>query len=311
MKIVTLTMNPSIDMSASIDRVVPNQKLRCSAPEYEPGGGGVNVSRAIRHLEQESLAVFPHNGDACGRLSQMLEREDVKYETIPIRNPTRRNLTVVESKTEQQYRFVFPGPEFSEKEWNACLDRVSGFDPAPEYLIASGSLPPGVPSDFYARLSRAARQQGIKPVIDTKGEALKRVMEEGACFIKPNMRELGQLVGEDFDQYEHLEQAALDLVREGKFEFIVISLGAGGAVLVTDEKASRFHAPVVPIQNRVGAGDSMMAGIVLGLMSGWSQEESVLYGIAAGSAAVMTPGSQLCRKEDTEKLFQKIKEEQA
>lgn len=307
MKIVTLTMNPSVDMSASAEKIVANQKLRCTAPRYEPGGGGINVSRAIHHLGGESLAVFPGRGEhGNSRMSEMLSQEGIRHETIPIHNPTRRNLTVVESRKDQQFRFVFPGPELNKTERQACLERIEKLDPAPEFLIASGSLPPGVPPGFYAQLSGLAKKRGMKPVIDTKGKALMELLEEGAFFIKPNMRELAQLFGNGIEQYEHQEEAAKDLVGKGKFEFMVISLGAGGAILITRNRVQRFSAPVVPIQNRVGAGDSMLAGIVLGLLKGWSVEKSVLQGIAAGSAAVMTPGSQLCRKEDTEKLFEKI-----
>ncbi len=300
-------MNPSVDVSAEIQHLKANRKLRCSTPVFEPGGGGINVSRALHHLGTESLALFPSGGKGVPRLETMLQNEGVRSDSVPVQQPSRQNLTLSETDTDEQYRFVFPGHKLDDNEWKQCLARVEEIQPAPEILVASGSLPPGVPEDFYARLSRIARKRQIRLAVDSKGGALSGIIKEGCSFIKPNMAELREIAGTDQNNDDRPVETACGWVRKGKFEFIVISLGAGGAVLVTREGAARYHAPHVPIESRVGAGDSMMAGIIFGLTRQWPVQQSLLYGLAAGSAAVTTPGSELCRREDTENLYQKLK----
>ncbi len=306
MDILTLTMNPTIDISTQTDGVGPDQKLRCDAPRYDPGGGGINCSKAIAHLGGKSLALFPA-GEPTGRvLHTMLDEEYIEYQTVPIQNSTRENLTVRDRSTDQQYRFVMPGPELSEDEWKSCLDTVETIDPAPQYLIASGSLPPGVPVDFYAQLVERAKKRDIKTVIDSKSDTLEPALHSGVTFIKPNIREFRTLFDGHKEDERRREHRACDLLKQGYADFIVLSLGSAGALLVTPEGRERINAPIVDIQSKVGAGDSMVAAIVLALVRGQSVLDAVRYGVAAGTAAVKTPGSELCRKDDTDALYQQM-----
>ena len=266
----------------------------------------MNVCRAIKKLGGESLLLYPV-GDLTGKMLQkLLDREGLNHRPFPIEGMIRESLVVLEESTGRQYRFGMPGPEFQVKEWEQFLTALSDMDPEPEYLVASGSLPPGVPADFYARVARLGKNRGAKVIIDVSGKAMKSALEEGVYLIKPNVREFRELVGKDIREEAQIKAAAQQLVKDGRCELLVISLGAAGALMVSEEVTERILPPTVPIVSKVGAGDSMVAGIVLSLARGKPLRESVLFGVAAGAAAVMTPGTELCRREDAERLYESI-----
>jgi 6-phosphofructokinase 2 len=183
--------------------------------------------------------------------------------------------------------------------------------------VASGSLPPGAPDDFFARVGEVVDEHGARFVLDTSGDALRKGLEkEGAFLVKPNLRELAGLVEvdtedlEDPSGYEAAKaEAAQDVVAEGLAEVVVVSMGSAGALLVTEKGVEKLITPTVPIKSRVGAGDSMVAGMVLALTRGKDLYEAGQYGVAAGAAAVMTPGTELCRGDDVECLFKEMKGE--
>ena len=306
MKILTLTMNPTVDVSSSVENVAADRKLRCNTPRYDPGGGGINVSRAIKNLGGKSIALFPSGEPTGSVLEKMLSDQGIDQHPLPIKNSTRENLAVQETSSEQQYRFVMPGPEMEEHEWQECLKKVISSEPRPEFIVASGSLSPGVPKDFYGRLAKMAGKQGIKLVVDAKGQALKNALQEGLYFIKPNFREFQELAGRKIKDEKDREKAAKEMIKEYNLEFLVISLGAAGGLFTSRDECKRIHAPVVDINSKVGAGDSMVAGTVFKLTQGESLVKAVEYGIVAGSAAVMTPGSELCHKKDVERLYKEL-----
>ncbi len=301
-RIVTLTINPAVDESTAVESVAAEIKLRCEAPRYDAGGGGINVSRAIHKLGGVSIAVYTQGGPNGDLLSMLLRDEGLRQEPVPISGMTRQSFTVFERSTTLQYRFGMPGPHLSEAEWRACLDACLAI-PA-DFIVGSGSLPPGVPDDFYAQLIARAKPSGAKVIIDTSGAALKAVFGVGAFLLKPNIAELETLIGAPFGGEHNLRATTQALVRDGLAQALVISLGAGGAALVTADTYTHFRAPVVPVQSKVGAGDSMVGGLTLALAQGRPLADAARYGVAAGTAAVMTPGTELCRKEDTEQIYQ-------
>jgi 6-phosphofructokinase 2 len=304
--ILTVTMNPAIDKSSSVGRVTPEQKLRCRAPQYEPGGGGINVSRAVRLLGGDSTALYLAGGPTGDMLAALLDGEGITHQAVRIRELTRQNLTVYEDSSGQQFRFGMPGPVTTSEECSECLDIISRLNPHPAFIVASGSLPPGVPEDFYGRLAGMARDMGSKMVVDTSGAPLKHAVQEGVFMIKPNARELGQLAGRDIADESEQEKLAQELIRTGRCQVIVVSLGAAGALMVNREGKTRLRSPSVKPRSKVGAGDSMVAGTVIGLERGYSMVEAVRFGVAAGAAAVMTEGTGLCRREDTERLYARM-----
>jgi len=304
--IIAIAMNPSIDKTSSVDHVVAERKLYCKPPRFEPGGGGVNVSRAIKKLGGESLLLYPAGGLTGERLKGLLDQEGLNHRKCPTEGWTRENLVVLEESTGQQYRFGMPGPELLRREWEQWLEDLSAIEPPADFLVASGSLPPGVPPDFYAQVARVGKERGTRTIVDVSGKALEAALKEGVFLIKPNVREFRELVGKDIKEESQIKTEAQEMVKSGRCEVLVISLGAAGALAVSEDFVEHILPPTVPIVSKVGAGDSMVAGIALSLARGNPLRESVLFGVAAGSAAVMTPGTELCRREDTERLFECI-----
>jgi 6-phosphofructokinase 2 len=304
--IVTLTMNPALDQSTSVPYVLPDRKLRCQAPTYEPGGGGINVARAIRTLGGDALACFPVAGPAGTLLQQLLEAEGVPQRPVPVAGWTRENLNVLEEVSGRQFRFCMPGPALSEAEWSAFLHWLRELRPAPAFVVASGSLPPGVPAEFYAHVAATVRELGSRLVLDTSGAPLARAVDAGVYLLKPSLHEFRTLMGEPDVGEPQLASLGSMVVKRGWCDVLVLSLGQGGALWITGSEWERLAAPAVPIKSSVGAGDSMVAGIVLSLSRGQPLREAVRFGVAAGAAAVMNPGTALCRREDVERLYPQV-----
>ena len=304
--IATLTLNPAIDKSARVERVVADEKLRCEAPRREPGGGGINVARAVHRLGGAARALYTAGGYTGALLRSLLDDEGLSHTPLEVDDMTRENVVVYETSTDRQFRFGMPGATLTEGEWTQCLKTLRALDPAPEYLVASGSLPPGVPSDAYAAVAEAARALGARPILDTSGDALREAVASGWFLLKPNLRELEQLAGTALDTEPARIDAARAFIDRGWCEVVVLSMGASGALLITDDAAEHVRSPTVPINSRVGAGDSMVGGLALALARGRSLPAAVRFGVAAGAAAVMTPGTELCRRADTDALFERM-----
>lgn len=301
--IVTITLNPAVDKSSHIDHVIPERKLRCAAPKFEPGGGGINVSRAIKKLGGSSTALYLAGGPTGLILKDLLREEGVEQCDLPTTEWTRENMIIFESTTRLQYRFGMPGPTVQPEEWKQVLEFLASLSPRPDYIVASGSISPGIPTNIYAQIARIAESLGCRLIVDTSGAALHETLQERVFLLKPNIAELAFLEGKNIEGEDHLEEAAKKLIKRGHCEVVVVSLGAGGALLVTDDLCTRISAPTVKIQSKVGAGDSMVAGIALALARDASILNAALFGVAAGSAAVMTPGTELCGREDTDRIF--------
>lgn len=305
-KIITITFSPAIDKSTSVVALIPDKKLNCAIPIYEPGGGGINVARAIKKLGGEATAVYLAGGYSGIKLTQLLTDESIESIVTKIQNSTRENLVVVENNTNKQFRFGMPGLKVSETEWQACLKSIEDINNV-DFIVASGSLPEGIPSDIFARIALIAQNKKAKFIVDTAGEALKQAVQAGVYLIKPNLGELSALLGKEELSPESAENVARELIEKGKCEVVVVSMGAEGAMLVTKDLTIPMKPPTVERKSTVGAGDSMVAGIVLSLSKNKSLIESVQYGVACGTAATMNEGSELCRKEDAERLYKLIK----
>lgn len=306
--IITITFNPCIDKSTSVSALAPEKKLRCSLPVFEPGGGGINVARAIKKLGGEAIAIYPSGGYSGKFLNVLLQRENIPALTVETKNHTRENMIVLDVATNLQYRFGMPGQELFENEWQQCLQIIE--ENNAKFIVASGSLPPGVPADIFARISKIAKKKKRKLIVDSSGEALKLALEEGVYLIKPNVGELSKLAGKEELEAGEIEQVAKQIIGRGECEIIVVSMGVSGAMLVTKEQVYKVAAPIVKRRSTVGAGDSMVAGIVLSLATGHNLKETLQYGIACGTAATMNLGTQLCKTDDVEKLLRAIKSDE-
>jgi 6-phosphofructokinase 2 len=305
-EIITLTTNPALDIATATEIIEPSRKLRCDMPRYDPGGGGINVARAAHMLGGNSLAVFPAGGASGQMIESLLCEEGVPNLAVPVPGITRESLAVVERQSGKQYRFLLPGPELGAHDQQRLLDALAAHvTPQTMFIVASGSLPPGVPNDFYARVARLARNRGAQFALDSSGEALTGA-GLGIFLIKASLRELGQLRSMTIADDVALEEAARAVIAEGRCEVLVVSLGADGALLATTEGCRRFPAASVEAVGSIGAGDSMLAGILVALARSWDLVEAVRFGIAAGSAALLRPGTELCRREDAERLYREL-----
>ena len=308
-KILTLTMNPAIDKSAGVNQIEPEKKLRCQELGLTPGGGGINVARAIHNLSGEARAIYPAGGLTGDMLEQLLEKEGINQYRIKVKNWTRENVSIVEESTNNQYRFEMPGSPLDEHETTLSLEAVLNESKTAEYLVASGSLPPGVPDDFYATLAKKTHGANLKLIIDTSGESLKKLKGSGIFLLKPNLREFREFTGLELLSEEDQKRAGRELVDNGTCEVLVLSLGADGVLLVTHDVQVRFRSPKVTVISRIGAGDSTVAGIVLGLTKDMDLKEAVMFGISCGASTVMSPGNELCQKSDVDRIFNQMKEE--
>jgi 6-phosphofructokinase 2 len=304
--IVALAMNPSIDVSTSVKRVVPIHKLRCSAIRRDPGGGGINVARVLRRFGVDVDAVYPIGGAMGQLLRRLVDAEGIRSQVIQIVEETRESFTVLEETTGQQFRFVLPGPRMTKWECRSCVDAVASLEQRPDLIVASGSLPPGIPEDFYGHIARLAKEWGARCVLDTSGPALKAALAEGVYLVKPNLRELSELVGAELSDQDSWVEACRALVGKGNAEIVALTLGDQGALLVTRDRAWRAHAiPIKPV-SAVGAGDSFVGVMVWGLAAGHDLQTAFRYGVAAGTAALLSPGTELCRREDVERLYREV-----
>lgn len=303
-RIVTLTLNPAMDLSTTAARVEPTRKLRCSLPHYDPGGGGINVARVVATLGGDALAVYPGGGPFGDLLERTLAGLGVPQRRVPIAGDTRESFTVDEGASGLQYRFVLPGPELSAVEQQACLGAIAALDPRPSWWVLSGSFPPGVAPTFFDQVVALAQRIGARLVLDCSGEALRHAGQRGGIhLLKPSLSELATLAGGKVEGVAAQEAALRELIGRGVAEVIVLSLGGEGAVLASKEGIERFAPLDVPVCSAVGAGDSMVGAMILALSRGWSLPAAVRYGIAAGSATLMRPGTELCRAEDVERLY--------
>lgn len=301
--IVTLTLNPAIDKTTITEKLMPEAKLRCENPTHQAGGGGVNVSRAIKKLGGNSIAIFPSGGHKGDFFEKLLIKEEIEFKSSRIKEPTRENFTVVEKATNHQYRFTLEGPTVTEEEADECLALLKTLPFKPDFLVASGSLPKGLDKSFIKKIANTSRELGSKLIIDTSGDALETAVNEGVYLLKPNIGELSKLTGRSSITAEEVDEVAQELIKGGKVEIIVVSLGPSGALLVTKELSKHIPAPSVPKRSTVGAGDSMVGGMILSLALGKKPLEIAQYGVACGTAATMNPGTELCNKEDADRLF--------
>lgn len=304
--IITVTLSPTIDKSTSVEKIVPDQKLACEVARLEPGGGGINVSRALKRLNVNSVAIFPSGGLTGQMLEKLLREEHINHQAIVTENPTRQNFIVVDRSTQEQYRYGMPAVALHQKEEREILSTIRNLTPKPKFIIISGGMPPGVSDDFIAKAARIAKQDDAKLVVDTSGEALRYAVEEGVYLLKPNQNELSKLTGIEINDEQSIAEAAQQIVDKGKCEIVVVSLGEKGAYIATKEYSELIEAPKVPKRSTVGAGDSMVAGIVYGCEKGWDIKQMVRMGVACGSAATMNPGTELFKKEDVERLYNQL-----
>ena len=295
--IVTLTMNPAIDTSVSVQRMMKDHKMRSTKTLRDPGGGGINVARTLKRFGADPLAIFPMGGASGLMLERLVAAEGVRHQSFNIEHDCRANFTANEIESGEQYRFVLPGPTLNEEEWSAGLGLMTqAASNGSGFAVVSGSLPRGVPVDFYARLARNLKVLGgAKLILDSSGPPLKHALDQGGIYlVKPSLSEFVDVLGNPNPDEAMCLEASRAMVAKGSAEIVALTMGGDGALLVADGIALRAMPPPVTVRGTVGAGDSFLGVLVLHLARGNSLSDAFRYGIAAGSAALQSPGTGLC-----------------
>ncbi|KHK98265.1 phosphofructokinase [Microbacterium mangrovi] len=289
--IVTLTPNPSIDRAVGLDRLSRGEVLRATTSRIDPGGKGLNVSRAVVAMGGVTRAVLPSGGLEGGLLESLCAAAGVPVDVVPIRGNVRMNISVLEPDGTTT-KLNEPGPRLDSAETAALIATALADVPAGAWLSGGGSLPPGAPADFYARLVDGARERGIHIAVDTSGHSLTTAVAAGPTLIKPNREELSGLVGTDLRTLGAVIDAACALHRGG-IRIVAVSLGVDGAILVTGDGVWHAQAPAADVVSTVAAGDCMLAGLLFSLDAGRPASDALAEGVRWGTAAVGLPGSQV------------------
>lgn len=302
--IVTLTLNPALDLASDVVALIPDTKLRCTAPSLDPGGGGLNVSRAIAALGGASLALVALGGLTGDRLAGLIRDEGVPFLSMTAPGESRQSLTVTETSTGRQYRFMLPGPIWSAQDQERVFALLRASARPSAFGVISGSQPPGVPVDFPASLAQA--MPGLQVVLDTSGPALAQAVAHpipNLAILRMDGDEAETLAGHQLVTRSDTADFAAGLVARGVAQMVVVARGADGSVLVDKDRRIFAKAAKVKVKSTVGAGDSFVAGLVLSLAKGEPPETALAWGAAAASAAVMSDATQLCKKADVLRLL--------
>jgi 6-phosphofructokinase 2 len=301
-RIITLTPNPALDYAFDAEKIEPNCKLRCTAPRVDPGGGGVNVSRAAQRLGAETLAIFTAGGVFGEALKDAVAREGVAARMISVASPTRPAFHAHETSTGAEYRFNFPGDALTGEEIDAMLAALAEETREGDFVVGSGSLPPGAPDDFWARAARIAKQTGAHFALDSS-RGVTEALTEGISLLRLNKTEAPALAGHDLAWPQGYEEFAKAIVARGRAARVAVTHGGDGGILVSERGTARAPAPKVPIVSAVGAGDSFVGALMVALMQGKSDADALRFAFAAAAATMMTPGTALFDTEEVVKLF--------
>lgn len=298
--VLTITLNPTLDISCQTRHISATHKTRTTNQRLDPGGGGINVAKVIKLLGGHPQTLYLSGGATGVVLDRLLQGSGIACHRIAMEGDVRVAMAVHEAVTNAEYRFVPEGPVVSPEELGRATAFVADCDA--DYVVASGSLPRGVAHEAYGDLADMVMAKGKRFILDTSGPALQHCFRNARVFLaKPSLGELEGYVGEPLDEAE-AERVARDLISSGAAEYIAVSMGAQGAFLAGADGVMRLPARHVVIRSAVGAGDSFVGGLTHGLMQGMSMRQAFCQGVAAGTAAVMTPGTELCRPEDVRKL---------
>ncbi|MFC2034515.1 1-phosphofructokinase [Chloroflexota bacterium] len=304
--IATVTLNPSLDEHIMVQGLVVEETNRWVKLFRYAGGKGIDISRAVHEMDGMTTA-YGFIGGADGRTVEiLLDEEGVLFSFTPITHGTRTNFIITDTKTHQQTRIGAPGPHISKQELERFLKKLRGIRPSPNLIAASGSVPPGVPTSIYYDLLMEAKSRGVKTILDTASQWLVEGIKAKPFLIKPNIHEAETLLGRSLSTEETIIEAALNLVEMG-IEVVVISRGKDGIIAATKGSIFKAVPPSVKTRSAVGAGDCTIAGLALKLAYRGSLMEACRLAVAMGTAAVLTPGTELCRRADVERLLPQIK----
>ncbi|UCH50655.1 MAG: 1-phosphofructokinase [Chloroflexota bacterium] len=306
--IATVTLNPSLDKIVTVEELVIDEANRWTSLRRDPGGKGVNVSRVVHELGGKTIAYGFMGGIDGETLKHLLQQQGVPFDFTPIKGEIRSNFIITDLKTRRQTRIDSPGPHILKRELKKLIQKITHIKPKPEFIVFAGSVPPGVPADIYHQLIEKAKNSGIKTVLDSDETWLKEGIEAKPNVIKPNVHEAEELLEMNLRDEAAIVEAVKTFVKQG-IEIATISRSKHGLIVANGKKILKVTPPKVEIRSTVGAGDSAIAGLVLKLSQGHGIDEAARWAVAAGTAATLTPGTELCRREDVERLLPQVKVE--
>ncbi|AFZ66279.1 1-phosphofructokinase [Deinococcus peraridilitoris DSM 19664] len=299
----TITLSPTLDLTYLVPDFRTDDTRRAQTVFRGAGGKGINVSRVAARLGCPTVALGFLGGTTGLEVGALLEAERVRTWFVPVAHNTRTN-PIIQDPSGAQIRVSAPGPAVEPHDAERLYENLFSLR-RPSWLLVSGSKPPGVPADFFARVIRRARQEDIPIVVDADGDELQRGVEAGADLIKPNQYELERLVGRELPSREAVLSAGREVLARG-VRAVAVSLGAAGALLIRADGAWQAVPPRVTTQSAVGSGDSMVAGLCAKLGEGLDPASALRYGVACGTATAMTPGTELCQRSDVEQILQNV-----
>jgi len=304
--ILTITLNPTVDYATTAPLILRDQKLRCTEPQIDPGGGGINVARAIRKLGGQATALVAIGGATGAHLLQLLALEGVP--TVAFQGPgeTRQSMTVNEDSSGEQLRFVMPGPSWSQADVARGLNSIDQAAGDGTFVVLSGSQPPGVAKDFPTILAEHVAGRQAHLIVDTSGPALQHLAErahDAIHVLRMDGEEAEGLAGRPLPERADSAGFARVLVDRGVARNVIVARGADGSVLVSNDGAWHCVAPKVKVNSKVGAGDSFVGAFTLSAARGEPLQSSLQLGVAAASAAVASQATQLCDPKMTQEIL--------
>ncbi len=302
--IATVTLNPSLDRTITVHGLMVDGSNRWTSLRHYAGGKGIDVSRAIHEMGEQTVAYGFIGGHEGRAVEILLDEEGVPFSFTPIEQETRTNFIISDTKVSKQTIINAPGPHISKKELERFLKKLREIPP-PDLMVASGSIPPGVPVDIYSNIVLGARDYNVRTILDSTGQWLEEGIKAKPYLIKPNVREAGELLKRELPTEEAIVEAALNLVEMG-IEVVVISRGKDGIIVATKREILKAVPPLLKVRSAVGAGDCTVAGFALKLAKGEPLIEACRLAVAMGSAAVLTPGTELCHRADVEGLLPQV-----
>ena len=292
-------MNPTVDITTTAENVERGKKVRCGEPRFDPGGGGINVARMVAELGGDALAFFPCGGNSGEMLLDLCAREKLRTETMPMEGRTRESLKVFEESSKGTYRFILPGPRLSDGECEEALERIEKLAGDADFVVFSGSLPPGPEPEFYREAAKRTAAAGARVALDTSGEALSAAIGPALFVLKPNHDEASELAGGDILEDQSRRERLLERLLDDGVDIVFLTLGAKGVLAGSrDGTRLRFRPPEVSRGSPVGAGDSFLGAAIFALANEDSLEEATRLAVAAAAATIETEGTSLSRRKD-------------
>lgn len=303
--IATITLNPSLDEHIVVQGLEIEGVNRWYRLHRYAGGKGIDVSRAIHEIGGATIAYGFIGGPNGREVEILLDEEGVPFSFTPIQQETRTNFIITDTKTSQQTRIGAPGPHISRRELERFLNKLREITPRPAFIIAGGSVPRGVPVSIYYDIVLEAQGFGVKTILDSTNQWLAEGVKAKPYLIKPNVHEAEMLLGRELPTEEAIIDGAIDLGEQG-IEVVAITRGKDGIIASNKRSLVKAVPPPVKVRSKVGAGDCTMAGLAMKLAYGEPLIEACRLAVAMGTAAVLTPGTELCHRADVERLLPQI-----